>query len=145
MDSWFYSVGSQQVGPVPVVEIRRLVQSGQLEPMASVWMSGAVAPLTAAQAVGGAPIGPDENALRYVVPTSQTSAMAIVAGYLGLFSLFMCPLGPFAFIAGVLGLRDLKRNPHKHGAGRAWTGIVCGTLVMIGTLIWLVLQNRQRQ
>lgn len=139
MDAWYYSLGGQNFGPFPIAWIRHLVQSGQLGPNVPVWTQGAVAPLTAGQAVGDMPVGyPSNDGLQYIVPTAQTSGMALAAGYLGIFGFFFCPLGIGAFVCGILGLRDLKAHPHKNGAGRAWTGIVLGAIQVLLMLGWLV-------
>ncbi len=61
---------------------------------------------------------------------------ALIAYYLGLFSLFPI-LGFFlavpAFILGVIGLRNRNRNPKIRGSAHAWIGIVMGALM---TLLW---------
>ena len=67
-----------------------------------------------------------EDPLRMVLPIGR-SGWAIVAGYLGLFSVLFV-FAPFALLAGVLGLREIKRKPELMGAGRAWFGIVMGGL-----------------
>lgn len=70
---------------------------------------------------------------RLVLPVGRP-ASAIAAGYLGLFS--VVPLfGIFAIIVSLFAFRTLKRNPHLHGRGRAWFGLVMGTIM---TLIYLV-------
>lgn len=54
---------------------------------------------------------------------------ALVAYYLGIFSfipLLGIPLGLAAFVLGILGLRDRKRNPIIKGSVHAWIGIVVG-------------------
>lgn len=69
------------------------------------------------------------------------SGLAIAAGYLGLFAILLLP-APFALIAGLLAVRDLRRNPHKHGMGRAVFGIVSGavfTLALLAIFVALVL------
>jgi len=61
---------------------------------------------------------------------------ALIAYYLGLFSLF-----PFlglvlsipAFVLGIMGLRARRRNPAIKGSVHAWIGIVMGGLM---TLLW---------
>lgn len=64
---------------------------------------------------------------------------ALLAYYLGLFSLFPC-LGLFlavpAFVLGIMGLRKRKQNPAVKGSVHAWIGIVMGGLM---TLIWGVM------
>jgi sugar phosphate permease len=55
------------------------------------------------------------------------SGLAIAAGYAGLFALLIVP-APLALVLGLLAVRDIKKNPKKHGMGRAVFGIVMGAL-----------------
>lgn len=61
---------------------------------------------------------------------------ALIAYYLGLFSLFPC-LGLLlaipALILGIMGLRRVKANPVIRGSVHAWIGIVMGGMM---TLVW---------
>ncbi len=61
---------------------------------------------------------------------------ALIAYYLGLFSLFPC-LGLLlaipAFILGIMGLKRVKKNPAIRGTVHAWIGIVMGGLM---TVVW---------
>lgn len=68
----------------------------------------------------------DDAAMRLLLPVGR-SGWAIAAGYLGLFSL-LGVFAPFALATGILAVFDIKRNPKKHGLGRAWFGIVMGAL-----------------
>jgi len=71
------------------------------------------------------------------------SGLAIAAGYLGLFAILLLP-APFALITGILAVRDLRRNPHKHGMGRAVFGIVSGavfTLALLAIFVAFVLDG----
>jgi hypothetical protein len=77
-------------------------------------------------------IGEDAG-IRMLLPVGR-SGWAIAAGYLGLFSVLCIP-APLALIAGILAIREMRRDPKKHGMGRAVFGIVMGS---IGTL-WLAL------
>ncbi|MEM7479256.1 MAG: hypothetical protein AAF483_30090 [Planctomycetota bacterium] len=61
---------------------------------------------------------------------------ALIAYYLGILSGFPfigLPLGIAAFVLGLMGLRDRKRNPVIKGAFHAWVGIGCGGIF---TLFW---------
>ena len=61
---------------------------------------------------------------------------ALVAYYLGLFSLLPCfglLLAIPAFILGIIGLRNRNKNPAIKGSVHAWIGIIMGGLF---TLIW---------
>ena len=80
----------------------------------------------------GAGIG-DSAGLRMIVPVGR-SIWAILAGYLGLFSILLIP-APFAVLCGLLAIREMRRNPKKHGMGRAIFGIVCGALVMLAAAL----------
>lgn len=54
---------------------------------------------------------------------------ALIAYYLGIFSGFPIigiPLGIAAFVLGIMGLRDRKRNPVIKGSIHAGIGIGCG-------------------
>jgi hypothetical protein len=71
----------------------------------------------------------DDAGMRLLLPVGR-SVWAIVAGYLGLFSLCCLP-APFAILFGVIAIVDIKKNPEKHGMGRAIFGIVMGTIVFL--------------
>jgi hypothetical protein len=74
------------------------------------------------------------------------SPLAIIAGYLGLCSLVLIP-APLALVFGILAVIDIKKNPKKHGMGRAVFGIIMGTIfsvplvIMITALILSRLEN----
>lgn len=70
---------------------------------------------------------------RLILPVGRSS-WAIMAGYLGLLS-FIPGIGILAIAAGLLAVRDIKRNPEKHGMGRAITGIVLGVLLSLFLVI----------
>jgi hypothetical protein len=71
-----------------------------------------------------------------IVPVNVRNVLAVAAGYLGIFS-FLC-MGPLlgipAIICGILALRKKELG----GAGRAWTGIICGGLTTLAFLVLLV-------
>lgn len=74
----------------------------------------------------------DDLAMRILLPVGR-SPWAIVAGYLGLFSMLFFP-APLAVIAGVLAIRQIRRNPGSHGMGRAIFGLVMGGIFTIGLI-----------
>jgi hypothetical protein len=62
---------------------------------------------------------------------------ALIAYYCGVFALIPCAgllLGPVAIVLGMLGLNYKKKHPTAGGAGHAITGIVLGTLTVLGHL-----------
>ncbi len=66
---------------------------------------------------------------------------ALVAYYLGLFSIFPL-LGIFlaipAFILGVRGLQAVKRNPAVKGSVHAWIGVIGGlSMTFVWGLAWI--------
>lgn len=82
------------------------------------------------------PIG--ENAgMRLLLPVGR-SMWAIIAGYLGLFSLILV-FAPGALVCGIVAVQDIRKSRGglrpKHGMGRAIFGIVMGTLGTIGLII----------
>jgi Domain of unknown function (DUF4190) len=78
-----------------------------------------------------------EDLDRFLTPAGRP-ASAIAAGYLGLFSLLPF-FGILAILFGVLALRKLHRNPHLLGRGRAWFGLVMGTIMTLLYAIPLVM------
>ena len=61
---------------------------------------------------------------------------ALIAYYLGILSglpFIGLPIGIAAFVLGIMGLKDRKRNPVIKGSAHAWIGIGCGGLF---TLFW---------
>ncbi|MBA4019036.1 MAG: hypothetical protein C0483_17855 [Pirellula sp.] len=67
--------------------------------------------------------------MRILFPVGR-SGWAIASGYLGLISILLIP-APMALFTGIMAIRDIRRNPKKHGMGRAVFGIVMGAF---GTL-----------
>jgi hypothetical protein len=74
---------------------------------------------------------------RMVLPVGR-SAYAIVAGYLGLFSVLLV-FAPFAILFGLLAVRDLKLHKDKLGMGRAVFGIVMGAVFTIVLIVMIIL------
>lgn len=75
---------------------------------------------------------PVDPMLALVVPVGVKNGWAVASGYLGIFSLFFGPfLGIPAIILGVIALR----KPELGGKGRAWTGIIMGSLTSLAILL----------
>lgn len=79
----------------------------------------------------------DDAALRMILPVGR-SMWAIAAGYLGLFSVLIIP-APLALLCGIVAVIEIRRNPKKHGLGRAIFGIVMGglgtALLLFGVIV----------
>lgn len=76
----------------------------------------------------------DDAGVRMLIPVGR-DPLAIVAGYLGLFSLivFPAPLALIVSILSILRIRKSKNSPKPlHGMGRAIFGLIMG---VIGTVI----------
>ena len=80
----------------------------------------------------------DDPAMRMILPIGR-SGLAIAAGYAGLFSILCFP-APIALILGILAIIDIKRNPEKHGMGRAVFAVIMGGLFSIIPLL-IILVN----
>lgn len=82
------------------------------------------------------PLSSSSDGMEFLLPVGR-SGWAIAAGYLALFSVLAFP-APFAIFCGVMGLRDIARNPEKTGKPRAIFGIIMGggMLVLIISL-WI--------
>jgi len=85
---------------------------------------------------------PPDRALDWLIPVRR-SGLSIAAGYVSLVSIFVWIAAPIGVVLGILALRDLKRQPHLLGKGRAWFAIVFGasvTLVLLAVIGWSVLR-----
>ena len=102
----------------------------------------AVECVNCSEAMGPAPVATtyndpmDSAGMRMVLPVGR-SVYAILAGYAGLFSLIFIG-APFALLFGILAIIDIKKNPEKHGMGRAIFGIVMGILFSIPLVLFLI-------
>jgi hypothetical protein len=94
---------------------------------------------TCAQCGSPFTIGADA-AMRAILPVGRTP-LAIIAGYLGLFSVLCFP-APLALGMGIWAVVDLKKKPGMHGMGRAVFAIVMGgigtALIVVGLVGKLV-------
>jgi GYF domain 2/Domain of unknown function (DUF4190) len=155
---WFYVRAAQQYGPMSLEAIQAAALQGQLTPMDMVWRAGmtnwmpahlvpevmSAAPLqgdgppslpTSAAPLGYyAPPSPGKDigqnaGIRMLMPVGR-STWAMVAGYLGLFSLAIAP-APFAVFVSIMAIRDIRRHPDRHGMGRAIFGLVMGSIMIM--------------
>lgn len=70
-----------------------------------------------------------ELAVPVPVPTPYQNVAALLAYYLGIFSvvpLLGSPLGITAVLLGICGLRQTRRHPEATGKFQAWLGIILG-------------------
>lgn len=81
-----------------------------------------------------------ESIVETFVPTKN--APALVAYYLGLFSLFPLMgslLGVIAVYYGIQGLRRFRENPAVRGKTHAWVGLICGAVFGLGNFALLTM------
>ena len=88
----------------------------------------------------------DSFGSRLVLPVGR-SGWAIASGYLALFSILLLP-APLALLTGILAVREIKAKANSpvpvYGMGRAWFGIIMGTLgtlAMIALIVSALLQR----
>lgn len=74
-------------------------------------------------------VGEPDAVMRMLLPVGR-SGYAIAAGYLGLVSVLVIP-APLAVLFGILAIRDIKKNTHKHGMIRAIFGITIGAIFTV--------------
>jgi len=139
---WYYGSANDRKGPVDIEQLKQLARTRKISAHAYAWSEGMPewVPLGSIVHVPQAPAG-DDAALGLLVPMGPQSALAIIAGYCGLFSILLIP-APLAVLFGVLGLRDIAAHPEKKGKGRAITGIVLGSLVMAAVLLFVVVSKK---
>ena len=85
------------------------------------------------------------DAVSTIIP--YKNARALLAYYLGVFSLIPCLgllLGPAALVLGILGLRYVRANPTAKGTGHAIAGIIMGVLTTLanwGSIVALLVMG----
>jgi hypothetical protein len=152
---WFYATGGAATGPVSLGALHQAIRRGGVGPATPVWRDGMPAwaaagavpecrpAFTAAPPVMPGPLHPPpgatpthDAATRMLLPVGR-SPYAIIAGYLGLFSVLLVP-APLAVVFALLAIRDMQRHPELSGMGRAVFGLVMGGLGSIGLSFMIV-------
>ena len=72
-----------------------------------------------------------------ILPVGR-SGLAIAAGYVGLLSILFFP-APIALLLGILAIIDIRRNPEKHGMGRAVFALIMGGLFSVLLLVFVLI------
>lgn len=158
--SWFYSVGAAQLGPIDSSVFAAAIRAGVIRRETPVWTAGMeqwlpavrlphlagdlaigadvipTAPPIAPGAIASSTPSPYPAGMEWVLPVGR-STHALIAGYLGLFSLLGF-FAPFAVIFGVLALGEIRKNPSLRGRGRAWFGLIMGTLCSLAVVAALI-------
>jgi hypothetical protein len=80
--------------------------------------------------------------MELLVP-QNTSALSIVAGYVGLISVLCFP-APFAIILGIIALRQLNKKPELHGRYRSIFALVMGVIcsLPIPFMLYALIQQK---
>ena len=143
MANWYYEEFGDEVGPVPPGVMKQRVADGTIAATTRVRREDG--DWTTADRVPGLLDQPRVPGLRNegdatggVIP--YKNAPALIAYYLGIFSLVPCVmglgivLGIPAIVCGVIGLKKRKANPIVKGSAHAWTGIILGSLTSLVTI-----------
>jgi hypothetical protein len=87
--------------------------------------------------------GRDASTLDRMLTPVGRPVTAIAAGYLALFGfvpMFGLPFSIGALVCGLMALKTIKEDPELSGSGRAWFGIIAGSLMtLLGLLMIPVL------
>lgn len=139
----------REYGPVDAAQVRQWISQGRVDAQtlaqiegASEWRSLGSFPDFAA-AIAPPPIRPTtpppDNTIATIIP--YRNAPALVAYYLGVFSLIPCVgflLGIAAVVLGVMGLNRARQYPEAKGKAHAWTGIIIGALVVVAHIVLII-------
>lgn len=163
---WMLDAGRNSIGPFDDHELRRLADEGKLAPSDLVcdteggsWVTASsvrpmyfhsvasslpsapppplpLPPILRPQPVQPQNAGAIDPALGMLVPLG-VDPMALIAGYVGLFSIVLVP-APVALLLGLMALGRLKADPKARGAVRAWFAVIAGVIGSIGLLFLIV-------
>lgn len=136
--NWYYSVGSEEHGPVSLLDLRSLRISGRLHGSDLVWRDGmgdwqavSVTPeLTVDSTAGGGKLGTAGDGIH------RTSGFAVTSMVLGILGV-LTPLLIFNLLAVVFGgiaMKTISKSTVRLGGrGLAVTGVVLGS---VGLALW---------
>jgi hypothetical protein len=83
---------------------------------------------------------PPDSGIATIIP--YRNVPALVAYYLGVFSLIPCigfPLGIGSIVLGIFGLKRARQYPGAKGKVHAWIGIILGILVIVLHIaVWIL-------
>jgi len=157
--NWYYTMGGQQQGPVPLEHLKHWLTSGQLGPTELVWREGmsnwvaanqvpelqGFAPAMTGAAAAGfqqpqQPVGYAQT-VNYQTPYSiqdpriqsqvSQARSAMICGIIGSFCIGFI-LGIVAIILASQAFNSMKQNRSEEGKGMAVAGMVLGVLGVIG-------------
>lgn len=167
--NWFYTMGGQQQGPVPLDHLKHWLTSGQLQPGELVWREGmpnwiaanqvpelqgfAPAVASGAAAAGFPPqqqgAGGYGQQINYQTPyygqdpriQAQVSKAksAMICGIIGLLC-FGFILGPVAIVQASQAFTTMKSTGSEEGKGMATAGMVMGIIDLVFVLIYFGLR-----
>jgi hypothetical protein len=141
-------------GPVNAEQVRLWLAQGRIDARTLVRAEGTTEwrPLGSfpelASAVGLPPLPPafapaspppSDNPLATIVP--YRNVPALIAYYLGVFSLIPCigfVLGIGGIVLGIFGLKEAGKHPESKGKVHAWIGIVVGGLVVLAHVVFFI-------
>jgi hypothetical protein len=90
------------------------------------------------------PPPPPDGALSGLIPYNNGAALG--GYYCGIFAIIPClgaVLGPIAVVLGIMGLKNVAREPQRKGKVHAWIGVIAGGLFGLANLavgvIWLLI------
>lgn len=132
MRYWMTGSDGKLYGPYGLPQLREHVDAGRLTGTTLICAEGRSEWVPASSVAGvlppvsGSGHRGNDQALAMVVP-SGVDTVALVAGYVGLFSLLLVP-APVALVLGVVALRRLSSRPGSRGHVRAIVAIVLGGL-----------------
>ena len=166
---YYISHQGKRYGPFEIPKIQQLLEKGKINEQAQVCGEGEqewqplrsiIPPSPAEPAISGTSPSPPpppppqigtvpmtsnpgafagtDPALAILVPVGRT-ATSVIAGYLGIVSIFLGFPGPISVIVGILALKELNASPEKLGHGRAWFGIIAGIIGTLWATIWITI------
>ncbi len=86
------------------------------------------------------PSAPQQDIVSTMIP--YRNVPALIAYYLGIFSLIPCIgllLGIAALILGIMGLKRAGQNPEAKGKVHAWIGIILGGLCALANMAFILI------
>jgi hypothetical protein len=142
----------KEYGPVDAAQVRQWLSQGRADAQTLAQSEGAadwrpLGSFAEFAAVNSPPplphpaaTPPPDSTIATIIPYRNVSAL--IAYYLGVFSIIPCVgfvLGIAAFILGIIGLKRARQYPEAKGKVHAWIGIILGAFVVLAHIACVII------
>jgi hypothetical protein len=148
---WYYSLGGQQQGPVPFMNLQSMIHSGQLSSSSLVWSNGMSQWLPASQIDGLGPVplapiaaGGEGPSAGVVVQLSEARPWLLFFAILSTLATIACFVGGVVLLIQSAKVSEMSRGLASTLAVQGIGGFVQGIITCVSTVLLYAICGRIR-